>query len=393
MSDEELPGAWRSWASDLRDDLAERTLLRELRALEVIDALHARRDGRELVLFSTNDYLGLSDHPQVRDAIAAAAARAGSGPRGSALICGYTDAHRALEEQIASLKGRARALVFPTGYAANLATITALSDGDTAIFSDALNHASIIDATRLARRRGASVEVYPHNDTDELDARLTACDRPRKMIVTDSVFSMDGDLAPLEALVELKRRHDALLAIDEAHGTLVFGPGGGGVASARGVAASVDLHIGTLSKAAGGQGGFVACEELLWQTIFNRGRSYIYSTALPTTTVAGLRAALALGAGPEGDALRAKLREHVRRFGRALGRELTSPIVAVVVGDESRALELDAELFARGFHVVAIRPPTVPPGTARLRITLSAGHTDAEVDALLEALAQLDALE
>ena len=378
--------AWREQALQARLDARQ---LRQAQPLQSIDATHARLGPRELTLFSTNDYLGLSSHEHVREAVARAALAHGQGARGSALICGYSDEHARLEFALAQHEGKACALLTPTGYAANVATLTALaSSPDVTIFSDSLNHASIIDGVALARRAGARLCVFAHGDLAQLRDQLQRCDSPRKLIVTDGVFSMDGDLAPLRELAAFKRDHDALLVVDDAHGTLVLGPQGRGTAHELGVSDDVDVTVGTLSKAIGAQGGFVATSERWRALILNLGRPYIYSTALPTPVVAGALAALEVNAR-EGDALRARLSAHLARAARALGRTSQTPILPVIVGDEDRALSLSASLLRAGYHVTAIRPPTVPAGTARLRVTLSAAHAEDEVQGLLDALVTL----
>jgi 8-amino-7-oxononanoate synthase len=375
---------WNEWLDASLDKLAEHELLRTLDAVEPVDAVHVRADGRRLTLFSSNDYLGLSAHPKVRQAAADAAEQGGLGPRGSALVCGYTTAHEALEREIAELKGCEAGLLFPTGFAANLAVVSSLGGPGVAIFSDSLNHASIIDGCRLARRRGAALEVYPHGDMAALEEMLANSEASRKLIVTDSVFSMDGDLAPLDRLAELKAEHDALLVVDEAHGTLVFGEHGGGVAQHFGVEDAVDVHVGTLSKAVGALGGFAATSQKFRQWIFNRGRAFVFSTAQAVPVVEAARAAIRV-ARDEPD-IRRRLWERIAQLGDRLGRELTSPIVPIVLGDEARALAASDHLLDEGFHVIAIRPPTVPPGTSRLRVALSAAHAPEDIDRLADTL-------
>ena len=362
---------------------------------------------RALVGFAGNDYLGLAGHPDVRRAAAAAAARFGMGSRGSPLVCGHSTLHERLERELAALKGAEAAALFPSGFAANTGVLAALAGRpDAAVFSDALNHASIVDGCRLAARGGADVRVFRHLDLADLERRLEGCDRPLKLVVTDSVFSMDGDLADLRGLAQLRARHGFLLMVDDAHGTLVLGGGaGGGAAQAAGVESDVDLAVGTLSKAFGAQGGFVACSALLKRLLVSRARPYIFSTALPLPSVAAALAALGV-ARREGPARRARLARNVRVLREALGTLAPegalgnagagagggalewrdSPIVPVVVGSEETALSAAAGLRARGFHVPAIRPPTVAPGTCRLRVTLSAAHSEGEVRALAEAL-------
>lgn len=360
-------------------------LFRELRALEPDGPVRARWRDRRVTLFSTNDYLGLSGHPRVREAAAEAARREGLGPRASALVCGYTLEHRALEEELAELKGTDTALLFPTGFAANTAVLAALGGNrGSAVFSDALNHASIIDGCRMAARAGAELHVYRHGDVDHLSRLLDRSERPRKLIVTDSLFSMDGDLAPLVELVDLKAAHDAWLVVDEAHATLVLGARGGGAAEALDVTGGVDVHVGTLSKAFGAQGGFVAGSRELRSWLLNMGRPFVFSTALPIPVVAAARQALRVREEEPG--LVDRLHAHLERFEDGTGIRADSPIVPVVLGGEDEALQAADALLGEGLFVPAIRPPTVPVGTSRLRITLSAAHREGEVEHLVDAV-------
>jgi 8-amino-7-oxononanoate synthase len=337
--------------------------------------------GRRVRVFSSNDYLGLSSHPEVREAAAKAALEDGMGTRGASLICGYTEAHEALETELAALKGAEAALLFPTGFMANLAAISAVADRETEVFSDELNHASIIDGCRLSRAR---VSVFRHGDVDHLESLVRASTAARRVVVTDTVFSMEGDLAPLADLVALRRRYDLVLVADEAHATLVLGPRGGGLSDALGLGGEIDLQVGTLSKAAGALGGFVASSERLKRLLVNTARPYIFTTALPLPVVAAARAALRVAA--EDGSIRERLWARVADLGRGLGLALATPIAPIVVGDEARALAASRALLERGFHVTAIRPPTVPPGGSRLRITVSAAHTAADVADLVSAL-------
>lgn len=409
-------GAWAEWVASENAALLRLRLARSLRAVEPVEGRGAvvrvadeaawgagAARGSSLRLFSSNDYLGLATHPAVREAAARAAARHGCGPRASALVAGYTAQHAELEDALAGLKGAEAAVLYPTGYAANTAALAALASvgvasggarsggaAAAAVFSDALNHASIVDGARLASRGSAGVElhVYRHNDLAHLEALLLACDAPRKLVVTDSLFSMDGDFADLEGLAALRARHGFLLCVDEAHATLVCGERGGGAAQMLGVEDSVDVHVGTLSKAFGAHGGFVACGRDVKQLLLSRGRPGIFSTALPLPAVAAASAALH-EATPE---RRATLWANVDAFGAATGLELSSPIAPVVLGAEQAALDASAALLRDGFHVPAIRPPTVPRGTARLRVALSAEHTAADVADLAVALRGCGAL-
>jgi 8-amino-7-oxononanoate synthase len=376
---------WNEWLDASLDRLASEDLLRHLRVVRPTSAVRGEIDGRDVVLYSSNDYLGLSAHPEVRRAAADAAESIGCGPRGSPLICGYTSAHQALEDEIAELKGSERALLFPTGYSANLAVMMALAGPGTAVYSDELNHASIVDGCRFARLSGAEVNVYAHRDVDALEGLLRVSEAQRHLIVTDAVFSMDGDLAPLPDLVELSERYGALLVVDEAHGTLVFGDGGGGVAEHFGVGERIGAHVGTLSKAVGALGGFIATSERLRGWLLNRSRSYVYSTALPLPVVEAARAGIRVAR--RDPAIRRRLWERVAQFGRLVGARPSSPIVPVVLGSERRVLAASRHLLENGLHVFAARPPTVPPGTSRLRVTLSAAHTPDDIEALARSLA------
>ena len=380
-------GRWAGWLGAALESLDAASLRRTRLPVEPVDAVHVRVDGVPVTLFSGNDYLGLSAHPEVREAASEAALAHGMGPRGSALICGYTDAHAALERELARLKGTEAAVLTPTGFAANLCVLQALAGEDVAIFSDALNHASIVDGCRLAARSGAQVHIYRHGDVAHLEELLRGCARSRRVIITDSVFSMDGDLAPLQGLVDVKRRHDALLVVDDAHGTLVHGATGAGVAEHLGVSADVDVHIGTLSKAFGALGGFIAASRSWCDWCVNRGRAQVYSTALPLPVVAAARAALRVASTePEH---RERLWGHVARVGAALERPCESPIIAWVVGSPERALSVSRSLLDLGLHATAIRPPTVPEGTSRLRLTLSAAHASSDIDTLTASVARL----
>jgi 8-amino-7-oxononanoate synthase len=298
-------------------------------------------------------------------------------------------AHRSLERRAAAFNGSEDALVFNSGYAANLGILSTLCGPGDAVFSDALNHASMIDGCRLAR---ATTVVYPHCDTAALDRLLRETEARRKLVVTDAVFSMDGDRAPLGALVSLCEQHGAALLVDEAHAIGVLGPRGAGLCEELGLGDRVDLRMGTLGKALGAYGAFVACSAPLRELLFNRARSLVFSTSLPPLVCAAAERAIDLC---ESDgALRARLWRNIRRFAAgltALGlpAQPSSAIFPVVLGEPEAALAASASLRAKGILAKAIRPPTVPPGTSRLRFALAAGHTDAQVDLALKALAEL----
>ncbi|KAH7853602.1 hypothetical protein Vadar_004607 [Vaccinium darrowii] len=356
---------------------------------------------RKLLLFSGNDYLGLSTHPTISKAAAKAALAHGMGPKGSALICGYTNYHRLLESCLADLKNKEDCLLCPTGFAANMALMTTLGsvgallaaggkplkDERVAIFSDALNHASIIDGIRLAERQGnAEAFVYRHCDMSHLDALLLSCTVKKKVVVTDSLFSMDGDFAPMSELAKLRKSHGFLLVIDDAHGTFVCGNNGGGVAEEFNCESDVDICIGTLSKAAGCHGGFIACSKRWKQLIQSRGRSFIFSTSTPVPIAAAAHAAVIVA--KKETWRRRAIWNRVRDFQVLTGLPVTSHIISLVVGSEEKALQASWHLLQSGFHVTAIRPPTVPPNSCRLRVTLSAAHTLDDLKKLTAALSE-----
>jgi len=363
-------------------------LRRRLRALSSASDTEVVLDGRRVLLLSSNNYLGLALHPALRRAATAAIERWGCGTGSSRLIAGHLDLHAAVEAKLAAFKGTEAALLFPSGYQANVGAITALVGRGDHVFSDALNHASIIDGCRLSR---ASVHVYPHRDVGALEAALAATPPGgRRLIVTDSVFSMDGDRAPLTTLAALAEHYHSWLMIDEAHATGVLGARGAGLAEEEGVGARVAVHMGTLGKALGGAGAYVAGAARLIELLVNRARSFIFTTGLAPAAAAAAGAALdVVAAEPERRtalaANAARLRDGLRSLGLDAGGD--THIVPVVVGDNRRALALMDALLARGVLAQAIRPPTVPPGTARLRLTPMATHTAAQIDRALDAFA------
>lgn len=350
-------------------------------------------DGRRLLAFCSNDYLGLAGDPRVERALAAAAADSGTGSGASHLVCGHHTEHHALEEELADFTGRPRALLFSSGYMANFGTIAALVGRGDAVVSDHLNHASLIDGCRLS---GAAITRYRHADPAALRARLDSVEGERILTVTDGVFSMDGDLAPLPELAAACRERDAWLMVDDAHGLGVIGPDGRGSVAAHDLDADdVPILVGTLGKALGTAGAFVAGSEELIETLIQHARSYIYTTALPPAIAAATRASLRIARAESWrrerlQALIARFRSGAAQLGLAL-LDSSTPIQPIMVGAPERALTLAAGLEARGLLVPAIRPPTVPDGTARLRITLSAAHDEAQVDRLLDGLEALHA--
>lgn len=375
----------------LQQRLAERRALNRYRVRPVVQSpqqVEIQVDGRRLIGFCSNDYLGLANHPKVLEAFQKAAERYGVGSGASHLVCGHSQEHHLLEEELAQFTGRPRALLFSTGYMANLGAVTALIGRGDAVFEDRLNHASLLDAGLLS---GARFQRFRHNDIDHLRQQLQACDSRHKMILVDGVFSMDGDLAPLPDLAQLAQEFDAWLMVDDAHGMGCLGATGAGCLEHFGLDENqVPILMGTLGKAFGSYGAFVAGSEALVESLIQFARPYIYTTAIPPAVAAATRAALRL-LQEEGER-REHLHKLVQRFragAQALGLELwpsLSAIQPIIVGDDARALRLAEQLRERGYWVSAIRPPTVPEGTARLRVTLSASHTEAQVDGLLEAL-------
>lgn len=375
------------------DDLRRRDMFRTRRSLEGPQGREVVVDGRRLINFCSNDYLGLAGDPRIAEALKRGVDRWGTGAGASHLICGHTAAHEELEEALAEFTGRPRALLYGSGYAANVGVVNALLSVGDFVFEDRLNHASLLDGGWISR---ATFSWFEHRDTADLDAKLATIrhEPTRKLIVSDGTFSMDGDPCRLDELVALAKHRDAWTMIDDAHGMGVHGANGVGLVDpARYSTADVPVLIGTLGKAFGTAGAFVAGEETLIETLIQRSRNYIFTTAMPSAlAVATLRSlAIATAETHRRDHLAALIAQF-RHGTRDLGLELmpsTSPIQPVIVGDPSRALGLSRALEERGFLIGAIRPPTVPDGTSRLRITLTAAHQAADVDALLEALGEL----
>ncbi|WP_259313062.1 8-amino-7-oxononanoate synthase [Capillimicrobium parvum] len=362
------------------EDLRAAGLLRELRTVESAQGAHVRLDGRDVLLLCSNDYLGLAEDPRVRDAAARAVHEWGAGAGASRLVSGNMTPHRELEAELAAFKGTEACVLFGSGFLANTGVVAALAGPGEVVVSDALNHASIVDGCRLAQ---AETIVYPHADLDGLAAALDRAAGRRATIVTDSVFSMDGDVAPLHGIVELARRHGARVIVDEAHATGVIGPAGRGLVAELGLEGEIDVVVGTLSKALGSYGAFACCSAELATFLVNRARTVIFSTGLPPSCVAAA-----------GEALRI-LRNEPRVVGRlhanarALRAELAAqglavepgdmPIVPLVIGDPEAAMGLCEAALDRGVFAQAIRPPTVPDGTSRLRLVAMASHTEAEL--------------
>ncbi|MBX3650429.1 MAG: 8-amino-7-oxononanoate synthase [Burkholderiales bacterium] len=376
--------------AELAAELAHRDaggLRRRRRLLESPQRAHVRVDGRDYLAFCSNDYLGLASDPRIVAAAKEGADRYGVGAGASHLILGHSAAHHELEEALAAFVGLPRALLFSTGYMANMGVVSALAGRGDALFADRLNHASLNDAALLSR---ATLRRYPHNDLTALERLLATTPARRRLVIVDAVFSMDGDIAPVAELLEICARHDACLLIDDAHGFGVLGAEGRGTTAHFGIRSDRLIYMATLGKAAGVSGAFVAGSEELIESLLQNARTYIYTTATPPMLAHALLASLQIIEQEEWR--RERLRELVLRLKQGLQgapwRLLPSdtPIQPLLVGGNAGALALSARLAAQGLLVPAIRPPTVPQGTARLRISLSADHATDDVDRLVAAL-------
>jgi 8-amino-7-oxononanoate synthase len=368
-------------------ELEAASLLRTRHPVAGDQAAELEVGGRRLVAFASNDYLGLAAHPKLIAAVVEAVQRFGVGSGASHLICGHHEEHERLDAELARFVGMPKALTFSTGYMANAGVIPALVGRGDAVFSDALNHACLIDGARLSR---TDVHVYPHADLDALEQALVRSSAPNKLIVSDAVFSMDGDIAPIRELVDLCERYDAWLYLDDAHGFGVLGPNGEGAPAHLGVRSGRIVYMGTFGKAAGVSGAFVAGEAAMIDWLVQRARTYVFTTATPPMLAAAVRASLEIFRDEPWR--RQRLREHVALLRRRLAHlpwvllESHTAIQPLVVGDNAHVMRLMESLWERGFWVPGIRPPTVPEGSARLRISLTAGHTTAQVAALADTL-------
>ncbi len=377
--------------SAIQEDLQaiqQQDLLRTLTTIEEIRGPTVRINGTWLVSWCTNDYLGLASHPRVIAAALEAAKRFGVGSRASRLLAGSTRLHADLEDRLASFFHAESAVVYPSGYLANLGTLSALLGPQDVVLVDRLAHASLIDACRAAR---ATFRVFRHHDVAHVAATLERhANARRRLVVTEGVFSMDGDMAPLNQLLEVAQHHDALLYVDDAHGAFAIGSTGRGSPEVFGVPHEAMIYMGTLGKALGCQGGFVVGPTPLVQLLQNRARTFVYATALATPIVGAAVEALRLI--EDDSTFRQRLADHVQRFHQSLsdvgGVHVRPPshIIPFVIGSARRAREVSAQLWQRGMFAPAIRPPTVPEGTARLRISLSALHTPQQLEALSQLL-------
>jgi len=377
----------------LKEELAylkQHDLYRRLNTMDDSQASRTVVNGKHCLLFSSNNYLGLTEHPQLKKVAIDAINRWGTGAGGSRLTTGNFRLHEELENTIARFKNAPAAIVFNTGYMANVGAITALAGKEDIIFSDELNHASIIDGCRLSR---AKTEIFPHKDTAALEKMLQqAHGYRRRLIVTDGVFSMDGDLAPLPRLVELAQKYNALLMVDDAHATGVLGSRGAGTAEHFGLEGKVHIQMGTLSKAVGSVGGYIAGSCELIDYLRNKARSFIFSTALSPSVIASAMAAFEIIR--ENPQVMQNLHFNVRylRSGlKQMGFEILaeeSPIIPVFIGDADKTMQMAEKIFSMGVFAPGIRPPTVPPGTSRVRVTVMATHTRDDLDRCLTAFAR-----
>ena len=382
-------------------DLESQLLKRKLRATQSPCDTKALVDGRELKAFCSNDYLGLANHPELIKALAEGGKKYGVGSGASHLISGHSEAHELLEAQLASFQVQhipnAKALFFSTGYLANLTAITALArlapQGNASIYSAKLNHASLIDGVRLASAQTqASVTLFDHTQIDALGELLKADQKPLKIIVTDGVFSMDGDLAPVKALLKLAEQYDALLMVDDAHGFGVLGKYGHGILEQDNIRSDRIIYIGTLGKAAGVSGAFICAQETFNEWLIQKGRPFIYSTATPPAIAHTLTKSLEIIEGDEGASRRTKLNKLIRiwqdemQFSQWEKVSSCTAIQPVILGSNANALLASKLLDEAGYWIPAIRPPTVANGSARLRITFSANHSEADLRQLIATL-------
>lgn len=387
-----VPAAPLSLAPALAE-IEARGLRRRRRTVQrrIPDSAEIEVDGQRCVDFCSNDYLGLAAHPQVVEAFIGAARIHGVGARASHLITGHQPEHEALEQELAAYTGRERAIVFSTGYMANLGLVRALAGREASVFGDSLNHASLIDGGRLS---GATLHRYPHLDAAALELALAARGSGAAVVLTDGVFSMDGDLAPLPAIAAACARQGAFLAVDDAHGLGVLGRTGRGLLEHFQLSATeVPALVGTFGKAFGTFGAFVAGGEDLIDTLVQRARTYIFTTALPPAVAAATRVALKVSIAESWRRERAlALTRRFRALALAAGIPLAAsetPIQPILLGAADHAVQASNALLERGFYAAAIRPPTVPAGASRLRITISAAHRDVDIEALVAALAEI----
>ena len=376
--------------SEKLDQIKKTGLYRKMRHLQTSQGPHIKIDGKDYLLLSSNSYLGLCNDTRLKQAALDAIEKYGVASGGSRLTTGSYEIHQKLEEEIAAFKGTEAALLFNTGYMANVGTISSIAGKDWVIFSDRLNHASIIDGCRLSR---AEIVVYDHCDTKDLARKVQGYPERQALIVTDGLFSVDGDIAPLPAIVEIAKKNNILLMVDDAHATGVLGPHGGGTADYFGLSGQIDIQMGTLSKALASEGGFIAGEKSLIDYLVNTARSFIFSTALSPAMIAiSLKALEIVRTEPE---RRQTLRANAVWFRKELGAagfdvaENEAPIISIIIGAPDLAITFSNRLMEHNIFVSAIRPPTVPPGTSRLRITMMATHARDDLQQALNCITEI----
>ncbi len=378
------------------DALREQNLFRELRRVDSPQSPHIKIGDTTFLNFSSNDYLGLANHPALKEAAVKAIETFGAGAGASRLICGSLAPFHKLEAALAQFKGTEAALTFSTGFATAQGVICALLGKDDVIILDKLVHASIVDAAKLS---GAKIRVFAHNDLDDLEEKLkwaanasAASPARHVLIVTESIFSMDGDAAPLCEIVALKAKYGAWLMVDEAHATGILGKHGRGLADELGVSGQIEIQMGTLGKALGASGGYICGSQNLVDYLINRARSFIFSTAPVPAAAAAATTGIQIARSAEGDALRKKLHSHISKFQSAISHQpstVQSAIVPIILGDEKKAVDAATKLREQNIFVPAIRYPSVARGAARLRITLTAAHSDGDIEKLADAVKAL----
>ncbi len=389
-----MPESFDSLLKDELSRLAEAHQLRARRIVVPIDAVHAEIDGRLCINFCSNNYLGLTHHPRIVAAVGKAGAKFGAGAGAAGLISGFSPQHAAAESAVAAWKGTEAAILLPSGYQANQAAIQSLAalgkNHGVRFLVDKLAHASLLDAIRAS---GAPWRVFPHNGLAKLKRLLDEADvQQLQVVVTESIFSMDGDAADLKSLVELKRERPFIFLLDEAHASGVYGPNGAGLAAELGLTSAVDIFVVTFSKAAGSIGGAICASKSFCDAAINLGRAYIFSTSIPPAIAAGIEEGIHVMR--DEPRRQERVRSLAREFrARLRDRRMTlpdgdSPIIPIVVGEESTAIALANKLLEKNLLVGAVRPPTVPRGTSRLRVTLSCEHSQEEIDRLVEAIAR-----
>lgn len=368
------------------DKLKEQGLYRQLKIISSAAEPIIKVNGKEMLLLASNNYLGLANHPKLRERAVKTIEKWGTGTGASRSVSGSTSLHEELEEKLAQFKGHEGAIIFNTGYMANVGVISSLMGPDDTIFIDKLNHASIIDGARLSK---AKLRVYKHNDIKDLEKKLKTTYKGRKLIVTDGVFSMDGDIVLLPEIVELKKKYDCILMIDDAHSTGVLGEKGKGTAEYYNLMDGVDIHLGTLSKALGTEGGFVTGSSDLIDYLRNKARTFIYSTAIAPSTIGAAIASLEVIVEEAWRISRLNENAQYLRMGlRDIGFEIPlghTPIIPVLIGSNENTLIFSKELEELGILAPAIRPPTVPKGTGRIRVTVMADHSQEQLERAIEA--------